>query len=68
MDIDMDMELWFIEKIEFMRDSGLMIREKAREWKDILMEINMKEIFIKEKLMVKEFIIGLMGKYMMENG
>lgn len=68
MDIDMGMELWFIEKIEFMRDSGLMIREKAREWKDILMEINMKEIFIKEKLMVKEFIIGLMEKYMMGSG
>jgi hypothetical protein len=45
-----------------------MIREKAREWKDTLMEINMKEIFIKEKLMAKEFIIGLMEKYMMGNG
>jgi hypothetical protein len=43
MDIDMDMELWFIEKIEFMKVNGLTIREKARAWKDIQMEINMKE-------------------------
>ena len=46
----MDMELWFIEKIEFMKVNGLTIREKARAWKDIQMEINMKEISIKEKL------------------
>ena len=45
-----------------------MIREKERELKDILMETNMKAIFIKEKLMVKVFIIGLMEKFMMENG
>jgi hypothetical protein len=68
MDIDMDMELWFIEKIEFMKVSGSMIREKARVWKDIQMEINMKEISIKEKLTVKEFIIGPMEKSTMESG
>jgi hypothetical protein len=68
MDIDMDMELWFIEKIEFMKVNGLTIREKARAWKDIQMEINMKEISIKEKLTVKEFIIGPMEKSTMESG
>jgi len=64
----MDMELWFIEKIEFTKDNGEMTREKAKEWKDIQMEINMKEIFIREKLMEKEYIIGQMEKFMMESG
>ena len=45
-----------------------MIIVKEKEWKDIAMEINMKEIFIMAKLMEKEYIIGLMGKYTMENG
>ena len=36
--------------------------------KDTQMETDMKEIFIKAKLMVKEFIIGLMEKNMMESG
>ena len=64
----MDMELWFIEKIEFTKDNGEMTIEKAKEWKDIQMEINMKEIFIREKLMEKEYIIGQMEKFMMESG
>ena len=36
--------------------------------KDTQMETDMKEISIKEKLMVKEFILGSMVKYMMETG
>jgi hypothetical protein len=64
----MDMELWFIEKIEFMKVNGSTIREKARAWKDIQMEINMKEIFTKEKLMEKEFITGPMEKSTMGSG
>lgn len=63
-----DMESWFIEKIGFMKGNGSMILGKERVWKDIVMEINMKEIFIMVKLMEKEFIIGLMEKSMMENG
>jgi hypothetical protein len=45
-----------------------MIKEREKEWKDIQTETSMKEIFIREKLMEKEFIIGLMVKSMMENG
>ena len=63
-----DMESWFIEKIGFMKGNGSMILGKERVWKDIVMEINMKEIFIMVKLMEKEFIIGLMERSMMENG
>jgi hypothetical protein len=62
------MELWFIEKIGFMKGNGSMILEKEREWKDIVMETDMKEIFIMERLMEKEFIIGLMERFMMVNG
>jgi len=63
-----DMESWFIGKIGFMKVNGSMIIGKEREWNDIVMEINMKEIFIMERLMEKEFIIGLMERFMMENG
>jgi len=45
-----------------------MIKEKARVWKDTLMETNTKVIFIKEKHIEKEFIIGLTEKFMMVNG
>jgi hypothetical protein len=65
---DQVMELWFTEKIEFMRECGLWIREIKKGMKDTAMAIHMKGIFKKVKLMVKEFIIGLMVKYMMENG
>lgn len=51
-----------------MKDNGSMTIEKEKEWNDIVMEINMKEIFIMERLMVKEFIIGRMERFMMENG
>ena len=40
---EMDSELWYIEKIEYMKGSGLKIIEKEKEWKNIVMEINMKE-------------------------
>ena len=62
------MVLWSIEKIEFMKGNGKMITGKEKEWKDIVMEINMKVIFTTVKLMEKEYIIGLTEKYMMENG
>jgi len=62
------MESWFIGKIGFMKGSGSMILGKEREWKDIVMETNMKEIFIMVRLMEKEFIIGLMERFTTENG
>lgn len=65
---DQVMELWFIEKIEFMRECGLWIREIKKDMNDTAMVIHMKEILIKVKLMEKEFITGLMVKYMMVNG
>jgi hypothetical protein len=65
---EMDSELWYIEKIEYMKGSGLKIIEKEKEWKNIVMEINMKEILKEARLMVKVFTIGLMEKYMMVSG
>ena len=68
MALEMDMGSWFTGKIGFMKDSGPMIRGREREWKDILMEISMKAIFIRERHMEKEFIIGLTEKFMTESG
>ena len=51
-----------------MRECGLWIREIKKAMKDIAMVIHMKAIFKKVKLMAKEFITGLMVKYMMANG
>jgi hypothetical protein len=62
------MELWFIEKIEFLKECGSMIKEKVKVMKGIQMVILMKEILSREKPMGKEFIIGQMEKFMTENG
>ena len=45
-----------------------MIREIKKDMSVIAMEILMRVISRKVKLMVKEYIIGLMEKYMMANG
>ena len=51
-----------------MKDNGSQIRERGKEWKDTLMEINMKVILKKEKQMVKVFITGQIVNFMTENG
>lgn len=45
-----------------------MMYVMGRDMNDTLIIINMKEIFKMEKLMVKEFIVGKMEKFMMESG
>jgi hypothetical protein len=62
------MASWFTAKTESTRAIGSMITETERVWRGTLMETNMKAILLKVKLMEKEFISGLMEKYMMENG
>jgi hypothetical protein len=65
---DMEEELCFIKKIEYMKVSGSMMLEMEKDMKDTLMLINMKENLLMEKLMEKVSTNGLMEKYMMENG
>ena len=59
---------WYIAKTEYMKVSGLRIKEKVKAMNDIPMAINMKEIFIEVKLMEKESITGRTEKNMMVNG
>jgi hypothetical protein len=63
-----DLALWFIARIESTKELGWMTIEKAKAWSAIQMEINMKEILLKERRMVREFTIGQMEKSMTESG
>lgn len=65
---DMDLVLCFTIKTEFMKEGGKMIKDMEKVMRDIKTETDMKEIFKTAKLTGKEFIIGLMEKFMMENG
>ena len=45
-----------------------MIKDKEEDLKHIKMETNTQVITNKERLMEREFILGIMEKFMMENG
>ena len=62
------MALCCAEKIEYMRECGLMTRGIKKAMNVIVMAIHMREILKKVRLMVKVFIIGPTEKYMMESG
>ena len=65
---DKDKEYNFIITVEFMRVYGIMIRDMEEVTKSLQMEILIKENIVKEKLMEKVFLHGLMAKFMMVNG
>ena len=53
---------------EFMKENGLMTKEKAMVLRYFLMEMFIMVITDKGNLMEKEFIPGQMVKFMMVNG
>lgn len=61
-------ELWNIWMEDNMRDVGLQIWEMEKVLNDIQMVIHTLDNLNKEKLTEKEFILGKMEKFMMENG
>ena len=57
-----------MEMVEDLKESGKMIKGTAAVTKNLLMKIHIKVNIKKAKLTVKEFLLGRMGKFMMENG
>lgn len=62
------MESSYIRTTECLRDSGSVTRDMEADMKGSQMEMSIKETILKVKLMEKDFIHGLMGKYMTVNG
>ena len=62
------MESWNIQMEDSMKDIGLMIRDRVEGLKFIKMEISTQVIINMEKPTEKEFILGIMEKFMMESG
>lgn len=68
MEKETDVELWYIEKIEFMKAGGKMTTDMEEVWRGTQMETSMKVTSSRVRLMEKEFITGQMVKYMTVNG
>ena len=59
---------WFIVKPGFMKVNGEVMLATVEAWNDILMVTSMRVSFAAINPLVKAFILGLMVKYMKENG
>ena len=66
--LEKDLELWSINKVEYLKDTGRMDLERVRDMRNMQMIIPMKEIFIEGNLMGRVFTDGLMEKFMKVNG
>ncbi len=64
----MEKESWDIETVDSLKDHGSMIWETVKDLRDIQHATLILDSSNMEKLMAKEFILGKMEKYMMENG
>lgn len=65
---DVDMGLCFTVRTGSMKECGLMIKDTKKDMSDTVMVTLTREISKKEKLMVREYIYGLMAKSMTVNG
>lgn len=58
----------YIRGEKFIKEIGLKIKNKAQDFNNIKIMIFIKDYFLKENLMVMEFIIGIPDKNMKEIG